>query len=188
MIFTNCVDAGINILEQLAEATKKYNGTIDAYIAGGIAVAYWCAGQRFSLDLDVIFSHRIGTLPLSCKCIDSLTGNEVIIKFDANFNESLALMQPEYTDRARFVKSCGNIKAHILAPEDIAISKLPRFSNKDKEDIQLLVRNDLIDYEKFRSLAEDALFYYIGDDGNIKYGIEYVGMLVKDQKILNGGS
>lgn len=57
--FNPYLRAGTNILQRIAETVQDVPADISAYIAGGLAISYWLEGRRISLDLDVLFSHRI---------------------------------------------------------------------------------------------------------------------------------
>ena len=46
---------------------------------------------------------------------------------------------------------------------DLAVSKVARFSERDREDIQVLAQLGLVDMEVFASRAEEALSCYVGD-------------------------
>ena len=51
----------------------------------------------------------------------------------------------------------------VLDPVDLAVSKVARFSERDREDIRALAQLGLVDMEVFASRAEEALSCYVGD-------------------------
>ena len=59
----------------------------------------------------------------------------------------------------------------MLAPLDLAVSKLGRFADQDREDIELLTRRGLIDSAALRRRAEQALGGYIGDLAAVRISI-----------------
>lgn len=61
---------------------------------------------------------------------------------------------------------------HIIAPVDLALSKIARFEEKDKEDIAALARHSLIDPTSLEDRAAIALDYYIGDQSTLRLNLK----------------
>ena len=167
--------AGTNILQRIAETVQGTSVNISAYIAGGLAVSYWLDGRRMSLDLDVLFSHRIvleqglsaqveSTEPLFAERVD----------FDYNFSDAFSLLQADYPDRAQYLVKYGNLKVYILAPVDLVLMKMSRFSGRDREDIKALINENLVDREELHRLAQDALKDFIGNTAIIETSLNIV--------------
>ncbi len=156
--------AGIDILKQISLGLDGGKSAVSAYVAGGQAVAYWTCGKRMSLDLDVLFSHRMiieQGLHAFIKTDNPLNAKKVC--FDYNFNDTFSLIHHEYPERAAYLLSCGNLRIFILSPVDLALMKASRFSERDRSDIRELINNDLVSLEDFRNLAFDALNDYVGN-------------------------
>ena len=53
--------------------------------------------------------------------------------------------------------SFGNLVLHVIDPVDLAVSKVARFSERDRDDIRELAGRGLIDPDRFAARAEEAL-------------------------------
>ena len=167
--------AALKVLEKISKTIDNSPVDVNAYIAGGIAVAYWLEGMRKSLDLDVLFSH---TLILSEPPFADVDGERVI--YDGNFSPSMALIEPDYPDRATFITKFGKLNVFVLSPEDIVISKCSRLSDKDSEDIVRLADEGYLQHiEKISKLMTEAKSYYIGDLDNIQYNMDKVLRIIQ---------
>ena len=69
-------------------------------------------------------------------------------------------------------------QVRVLAPLDLAVSKLSRFSDLDREDIETLAREKKIDAKSLRKRAEEALGGYVGDTATLKTTIDLACRLV----------
>lgn len=56
------------------------------------------------------------------------------------------------------------IRVYVLSPVDLAVSKIARFADNDKEDIAALVRLGLTSADEIEQRATSALAGYIGGD------------------------
>ncbi len=65
--------------------------------------------------------------------------------------------------RAQEVSRAGNIVILVMDPVDLAVSKVARFSDRDREDIRQLAAQGLVDPLLFAERMEEALDYYVGD-------------------------
>jgi len=74
-------------------------------------------------------------------------------------------------------------EAAVLSPVDLAVSKLARFDERDRDDIRTLIQDGLLtDAETFRRRAEEALAYYIGDLTMVRYAIRDVTEWIQDHR------
>jgi hypothetical protein len=139
---------------------------IKMYVAGGAALHFY-TGARISVDVDAAFSHRI-SLPedLEVSYIDN-DGSARLLYFDKQYNDMFGLMHEDAHDESIQLSLSGiNAKVldvRLLSPLDLAVSKLGRFSEQDRADIAELAKRGLIDSEKLRARAENALIGYVGD-------------------------
>lgn len=156
-----------------------YSGEpIKMFLAGGMAINYWC-GIRYTEDVDASFSRRI-----------MLSGDELIVQYtradgrkshiylDSAYNPTLALMHEDYEENAVLWPEVGLpnqlVQLHVLAPVDLALSKVSRFSEQDREDIKALAREELINVSAFRERAYEALGAFVGNLIPVKTTIEIV--------------
>lgn len=168
-----CVRSALRILEGMAKAFDPGKEN-HAYVAGGIAVAWWLGGERTTKDLDVVFDG------------DILPGVEVSTRdgdvfLDWNFSDTLSLVEEDYFSRSVEVAVFGPLHVHMLAPVDLVLMKASRASPKDMADISGLVRKDLVNKKEFLALAESALVIYVGHPGPVRDRIaEIAAMFPKE--------
>lgn len=136
------------------------------YVAGGAALQLHI-GTRVSEDIDATFSRRLvlpDDLSVSYRDID---GQARVLYLDRNYNDSLGLLHENAFDDSVSVTIPGvNAKLvdiRVLSRLDLAVSKLSRFSDQDREDILALAREGLIGSKALRRRAEEALGGYIGN-------------------------
>lgn len=137
------------------------------YLAGGLAVNYWCR-TRYSEDVDAAFSRKLlldaGDITAKYRRAD---GQQALLYLDPNFSTSLTLMHEDYDKNAVPWENIGNerrrVHLHVLSPIDLAISKTSRLNDQDRQDVIALAQEGLLDAETYREKAEEALAYYVGD-------------------------
>ncbi len=135
---------------------------LKVYLAGGMAVHLYTA-SRVTTDVDAEFGGRI-YLPNDLMVEVTLeNGIQQVVYLDTNYNASFALMHEDYLDDAVLVDlGVDHILVYVLAPVDLAVSKIARFSENDKEDIAALVRLGLTSSDEIEQRAIAALIGYIG--------------------------
>jgi hypothetical protein len=144
------------------------------YVAGGAAVHFY-TGTRISGDIDAAFSRRI--LPgegLQVSYVDA-DGNPRLLYFDTQYNESFALVHEDaHADSVPLALpglAREPVEVRLFSPLDLAVSKLARFADHDREDIRALARAGLIEPRSLRRRAEEALGAYVGDPRRIRTSI-----------------
>lgn len=154
---------------------------IRMYIAGGAAL-HLLTGERVTEDIDATFSKRVlfsDDIQVSYRDAD---GRARILYLDRNYNDTLGLLHENAYADSQAVEIPGIdrklVDVRILAPLDLAVSKLARFSDQDREDLELLARKGLINATALRQRAEDALKGYVGDTGSVRTSIEVACRLV----------
>ncbi len=159
--------------------TSGYSGEpVQMYLAGGMAVHYYC-GTRYTNDVDASFSRR---LLLSGKDLTvSYTrsdGRPATIYLDLNYNDTFALMHPDYQQDAQEWAGIGNeartIQLRVLTPTDLAVSKIARFSQQDQADILALAETGKVTSSGLRQRATEALDYYVGDTRWIHQSLDVI--------------
>ena len=148
------------------------------YVAGGIATNYHC-GTRYTEDVDASFSQRFvlpRELTINYRRRD---GTEAFIYFDHNYNTSFALLHEGFEERAIEWTGIGNenrlLHLRVLAPLDLAVSKLSRFSAQDQEDIVALASERLIKSAQLREYATEAMRDYVGDKRPLLTSLDIIG-------------
>lgn len=152
------------------------------YVAGGAAL-YLITGVRVSEDIDATFSRRLvlgEDIEVSYRDTD---GRARLLYLDRNYNDTLGLLhQDAYADSLP-VRIPGidaaRVEVRILSPLDLAVTKISRFSEQDRADIELLAREGLIDAKSLRRRAQEALQDYVGALDTVRTSIALACRIVE---------
>lgn len=91
--------------------------------------------SRVTTDVDAEFGSRVfipGDLVVDVTLED---GTRESVYFDTNYNASFALMHEDYIDDAIPLDlGVKQIRLHVLSPLDLAVRKIARLSDIDRED------------------------------------------------------
>lgn len=137
-------------------------------LAGGMA-AHLYVGKRVTLALDAEFCARV-LIPRDLFAEAEGLG---ALYFDTNYNPRFALMHEDYqVDSVLVDIGVPNIELRVLAPVDLAVSKIARWADVDQEDIADLVRAGLVTATAMQQRAEEALARYIGNLSEVRARIE----------------
>jgi hypothetical protein len=71
-------------------------------------------------------------------------------------------------------KTLWLVAAVCIAPLDLAVSKISRFSEQDQADIHSLADAGLIAHDKLRAHALEALDYYVGNTAWVRGTIDII--------------
>jgi hypothetical protein len=153
---------GLRELFKQLEERLALRSPINVYLAGGMAVHLYTA-NRVTTDVDAEFGSRIFIPSDLIVDVTLEDGTLQSVYFDTNYNSSFALMHEGYLDDAiRLDIEVEQIRLHVLSPLDLAVSKIARFANNDKEDIAELVRLRLTNADEIEQRATSALGGYVG--------------------------
>jgi hypothetical protein len=180
------VDAFRELMQRIAEplaSVPKRVLPIQMYVAGGAALHFY-TGERVSLDVDAAFSHRIAlpeNLEIAYRDAD---GAARILYLDRNYSDTLALLHEDaYEDSVALTLDGIDAKVldvRLLSPVDLAVSKLGRFGDQDRDDIAALARHGLISSKALRERAEAAVGGYVGAIDRVRGSIEIGCRIVAD--------
>lgn len=156
---------------------------IKMYVAGGAAVHLY-TGQRLSDDIDASFSHRIA-LPENLEvAYPGADGAAQLLYFDRQYNDTLGLLHEDaYDDSQQLTLDSVDsavLDVRLLSPLDLAVSKLGRFSDQDRDDILALAKLKLIESNGLRARAQAALAGYVGDIKRVQGSIEVACRILGD--------
>jgi len=143
------------------------------YLAGGAAMHFY-TGARMTDDVDAVFNRKL-LVPADLAVIyRDAEGKARSVYFDVNYNESYALLHEDaHQDAVRLpLKGIEGARIFVLQPVDLALSKLARFSEIDREDILELARNRLVTAQALRERAEAALPHYVGNPVPLRTSID----------------
>jgi hypothetical protein len=153
------------------------------FVAGGAALHFY-TGERVSRDIDAVFSHRIALpedLEVSYRDAD---GAARLLYFDRQYNDTFALMHEDvHTDSLPLILEGIDsqvLDVRLLAPLDLAISKISRFSAQDRADIASLARHRPVDSTALRRRSLEALAGFVGNVDRVRGSIEMACRIVED--------
>jgi hypothetical protein len=156
---------------------------VKMYVAGGAALHLY-TGQRLSDDIDASFSHRIALpddLEVAYRGAD---GTAQLLYFARQYNDTLGLLHEDAYDDSQPLTLDGIdaavLDVRLLTPLDLAVSKLGRFADQDRDDILALARLKLIASAALRKRATDALSGYVGDIARVQGSIEIACRILGD--------
>lgn len=162
---------GLRELFKQLEQRLALGRSLNVYLAGGMAVHLYTA-ERVTTDVDAEFGGRVH-LPNDLMVEVMLEdGTPQVVYLDTNYNSSFALMHEDYLEDAIPVDlGVDQIRVHVLSPVDLAVSKIARFADNDKEDIATLVRLGLTSADAIEQRAKNALAGYIGGQAMLKLNL-----------------
>lgn len=162
---------GLRALFKQLEQRLSLLRPVNAYLAGGMAVHLYTA-NRVTSDVDVEFAGRV-FLPNDLMVEITLEdGTPQLVYLDTNYNPSFALMHEDYQDDAIPVDlGVDQIRVHVLSPVDLALSKIARFADNDKEDIAALVGLGLTTADEIEQRASGALAGYVGGQAMLRLNL-----------------
>ena len=155
-------------------------------VAGGAAQHFYTAA-RVSMDIDATLSKKV-LLPddLDVPYVDA-DGTTRVLYFDRQYNDTFALMHEKAGEDSRPLALPGIdaaiLDVRLLAPVDLAVSKISRFAEHDQQDIAALARQGLIDAESVRQRAEEALKGYVGEHRRVKTSIRLACDLIDKNRV-----
>jgi len=183
--------------EILARIAGPLTGTdperlpVHMYLAGGAAVHFY-AGGRVSEDVDAAFSARM-LLPedLDVGYVDA-QGKSRLLYFDRQYNDTFALMHEDARKDSVPLTILGVdprvLDVRVLSPVDLAVSKIGRFDDHDREDIAALARAGLIKAKAVVRRANEALDYYVGSKDRVRTSIDLACRLIEENAPRDRGS
>jgi Nucleotidyltransferase of unknown function (DUF6036) len=180
------VDAFREIVSRIAATlagSAKRDLPLKMYVAGGAAMHLY-TGERVSEDVDAAFSQRIA-LPENLEvAYPDADGLARLLYFDRQYNESFALLHEDaHEDSMPLALEGINpniVEVRLLSPVDLAVSKIGRLSDQDREDIAALARRGLVEPRALRKRAEDAMAAYVGDLTRLRNSIEIACRIAQD--------
>lgn len=169
------------IAASLAGATRAAM-PVRMFVAGGAAMHMY-TGARVSRDIDAAFSHRIVLPPDLQVFYRGPDGAAQTLYFDYQYNDSLGLMHEDAYEDSMGLDLPGidpaRLEVRLLAPVDLALSKVSRFADVDRADIEELARSGLIDADALHRRGTEALGGYIGDLGRVRGALDSACSLVR---------
>ena len=139
---------------------------IALYIFGGAAAVIAYGSRRGTLDIDTFIEDGA----VKSKLLNwAGQGSELETKHGLylhSANTELMLIEsPDWMERSIEVLSgeLKHIRIMALSKEDLILSKLSRYNDRDREDIQFIVGKHKIDPEKLIKYFKSARQYFVGN-------------------------
>ena len=153
---------GMRRLFEKLEQRLRIGRPVKVFLAGGMAVHLYTAG-RVTTDVDAEFGARL-LLPNDLAVEVALEdGTPQLVYLDTNYNPTFALMHEDYQNDAIPVElGLEWFHVYVLSPCDLAVSKIARLAESDREDIVALVRLGLTNADAIEQRALSALSGYVG--------------------------
>lgn len=166
--------------EDILKNTSK-PGSVKAYIFGGCAL-HIHTNARGSNDIDVEFNSakwlRGKDIVINNSRITYKSGDKrFTLVLDGNFTPTLGPIHEDYQDDAiQLQKHLPNspLWIYVVTPEDLAVSKLGRFGEQDRNDILTLLKMKKMTLDSFTKRANEALKYYVGSVDTAKGSLDYI--------------
>lgn len=141
------------------------DGKIPFYVFGGAAVVVAYGAPRATVDIDVLVDDR-GIR----EKLEAWAGRdtEIALRHGIYFQAASVFMMPiEDPDwKERCVEILRGRLEHLrvmaLGKEDLVLSKLGRYSDRDRADIQFLAETGTVDVPKLIRMYKSARDYYVG--------------------------
>src|SRR5262249_46202540 len=157
------IDAFTEIVARIAATlthTPRRLLPVRMYVAGGAALNF-SPGERVSEDIDAVFSRRVA-LPRNLEvAYRDADGAARLLYFDRQYNDSFALLHEDAHDDSIPLTLSGLeqdvLEVRLLSPLDLAVSKIARLSDQDREDIASLARHGVVTASALRRRAEDSM-------------------------------
>lgn len=172
-------------IQQSLEDSQPGAIPIRMVIAGGAAL-HLLTGTRVTEDIDASFSQRVlfnEDIDVSYRDPD---GRARLLYLDRNYNDTLGLRHEKAYDDSTPVDVPGIDKnlldVRVLSPIDLAVTKLTRFTDQDREDIELLARKGLVDSAAVRKRAEEALAGYVGHIAPVRTSLDIACRLIDAER------
>lgn len=171
---------GLRELFKQLEERLSLRSPVNVYLAGGMAVHLYTS-DRVTTDVDAEFGARVFIPNDLIVDVTLEDGTREAVHFDTNYNSTFALMHEDYTDDAiPLDMGIEHIRLYVLSPLDLAVSKIARFADNDKDDIAALVRLGLTDADEIEHRATSALAGYIGGQAMLKLNLRDAVALARD--------
>lgn len=168
------IEAFKSLVQRLLRSAKVTpKAPITMYLAGGAALHFY-TGARMTDDVDAVFDRKLLVPPDLTVIYRDSEGTARSVYFDVNYNETYALLHENaHQDAMRLsLEGIEGARIFVLQPVDLAVSKLARFSEIDRKDVQRLAADGLVTANELRKRAEEALPGYAGNPDPVRTSVD----------------
>ncbi|GLC94732.1 hypothetical protein Tamer19_41400 [Cupriavidus sp. TA19] len=174
---------GLRQLFKQLEHRLSLRHPLTVYLAGGMAVHLYTA-NRVTTDVDAEFAGRL-ILPQDV-LVDVVLedGTPRVIYLDTNYNPTFALLHEDYQDDSIPVDlGLEQFQVRVLSPTDLAVSKIARLADNDREDIRALVAAGLTSAAEIEDRATQALGGYVGGMAMLKANLRDAVEIAREAEV-----
>ena len=173
---------GLRDLLKKLEQQLALRKPLTLYLAGGMAVHLYTA-NRVTTDVDAEFAGRV-VLPQDLLVDVKLEdGTREVIYLDTNYNPTFALMHEDYQEDSIPVDlGLEQIQVRVLSPTDLAVSKIARLAENDREDIRTLVAFGLTSADELEKRATSAIAGYVGGIEMLRANLRDAIAIARDEE------
>lgn len=161
-----------------ASFAPSFQGVVRCYLVGGCAAHIYTA-HRTSGDMDAKFEPGIVLPETPVANYVGAEGQVASLMLDRNYSDVFGVMHPDWQQDARPWERFGRLRAYVISPLDLAVSKVSRFQDNDRLDIMELASAGLIAAPEFEQRCTEAMDYYVGDLTFVKYNIREAVELIR---------
>ena len=159
---TTALARGLKRILEALEDRLELDRSVTLHLAGGMAVHLY-TGRRVTTDVDAEFDARVAVPDDLVVGVVLENGAEQVLYLDTSYNPMFALMHEDYQDDAiELDLGLRHLRVFVLSPLDLAVSKLARFADNDREDVRALVDAGLVTAAGLESRATEALKGFVG--------------------------
>ena len=130
--FTGAVRRLIRAVE--ATFPPGFSGTVRCHVVGVCAIHLY-TGYRASEGLDVLFRPGLVLADTPVATYTDESGRTSAVVLDRNYTDVLAVMHTDWIEDCWAWEQFGRVEAVVIAPVDLAVSKVARFADSDRLDI-----------------------------------------------------
>ena len=146
-------------------AGEKLRGKITLYVFGGAAAVIAYGSTRGTVDIDAYVEDE----GIRRKLVDwAGDGTELAKKHGIYFQSAnitlMLIEEPEWKERSVQILAdrLEHIRVMAIGKEDLILSKLSRYNDRDREDIKFIAEKRGIDPKKLIAYYKSARQYYVG--------------------------
>ena len=144
---------------------EKLEGKVTLYVFGGAAAVIAYGSKRGTVDIDgYLDDKRIWRKLVEWAGEDTALAKKHGIYFQSANTGLMLIEDPDWKDRSVEMLEHGlkHLRVMALGKEDLILSKLSRYNDRDRQDIQFIAENHKIAPKKLIAYYKSARKYYIG--------------------------
>lgn len=170
----NQTNSILSLVEKIVDfLPEKNNSPLKITLVGGAAIWFYCENNNYN-EVNAIFSQKILLPQISIPLY-----NNKELTWGVQYSNSIRLLHDYAEDDTIFIANIKNkINLSILNPIDLAVTKIDRYSEDDKNDIINLSKKGLIEDSILERRVKEALSYYVGNtrilNANLKFALESI--------------